>query len=79
MAHGTVMFARDVCKGCALCVDACPEHMLAMDATLINRLGYHPAGVVEGRQEDCIACVRCVDMCPDQVITLTKRVVRGRR
>ena len=71
-AKGTVEFEQDLCKGCGLCVTACPEHMIAMDEGLINRKGYHPAGVVEGREEDCIGCALCAVMCPDQVITVEK-------
>ncbi len=72
MAKGTVAFDRDRCKGCGLCVAACPEHMLTLDGSVINRLGYHPAHVADGREDDCIACALCAVMCPDQVITVEK-------
>lgn len=72
MARGTVTFDRDICKGCGLCIAVCPEHMIAIDEAAINKLGYHPADVIVGTEDDCIACVRCVDMCPDCGITLIK-------
>ena len=30
------------CKGCALCVDACPQHIIALDHDRITAKGYHP-------------------------------------
>lgn len=72
MAKGTVAFDRDRCKGCGLCVSVCPVHMLTLDDSVINRLGYHPAHVAAGREEDCIGCALCAVMCPDQVITVEK-------
>nr|NLI51707.1 4Fe-4S binding protein [Propionibacterium sp.] len=72
MAKGRVAFDRDLCKGCGLCVSVCPEHMLELDTATINRKGYHPAHVVEGREDDCIGCALCAVMCPDQVITVEK-------
>lgn len=31
------------CKGCGLCVDACPEQIMALDRDKITVKGYHPA------------------------------------
>ena len=31
------------CKGCGLCVDACPEQIMALDHDKITAKGYHPA------------------------------------
>ena len=33
---------EDVCKGCALCVDACPKHIMELDTSHLNKKGYHP-------------------------------------
>lgn len=63
-------FDRDRCKGCELCVDACPVHILALDKTGTNRKGYHPAGVTD--QSKCLACASCARICPDSVITVAK-------
>ncbi|MBO7349181.1 MAG: 4Fe-4S binding protein, partial [Spirochaetales bacterium] len=30
-----VTFNEDICKGCGLCVDACPKHILAIDRNKI--------------------------------------------
>jgi len=31
--------ASDRCKGCELCITACPHHVLALDDRVVNRLG----------------------------------------
>ena len=30
------------CKGCELCVSACPQHVLALDLDRLTSKGYHP-------------------------------------
>ena len=59
-----------VCKGCGLCVRACPKNILALSKTKLNAKGYHPATVTES--EKCIGCAFCATMCPDCVITVEK-------
>ena len=34
---------EDRCKGCGLCVRACPLKLLKLDGDRINANGYHPA------------------------------------
>lgn len=65
-----VTFYTDICKGCGLCVGACPKHIVALLDDVINAKGYHPAGVT--KQEECIGCAFCATMCPDCVITVEK-------
>ena len=67
-----VTFARDLCKGCGLCVTACPKHIISLDTSVLNKKGYHPAEITD--QEKCIACALCATMCPDVVITVEKNV-----
>lgn len=60
------------CKGCGLCVDACPVDIIALDTARINAKGYHPACQTE--PEKCTACCSCALMCPDVAITVYKEV-----
>ena len=62
-----VTFKTDVCKGCGLCVTACPKKIVALATDELNQKGYHPAIITD--QEKCIACAMCALMCPDCVIT----------
>ena len=64
-----VTFNVNLCKGCGLCVTACPKHIVALKDEL-NGKGYHPAGITD--QEKCIGCAFCATMCPDCVITVEK-------
>lgn len=65
-----VTFNTDLCKGCSLCVSACPKHIIELAADQINAKGHHPAQITD--QEACIACAFCATMCPDCVITVEK-------
>jgi 2-oxoglutarate ferredoxin oxidoreductase subunit delta len=57
------------CKGCLLCVRACPMKVLAASEAP-NSMGYYPSGVVA--EEKCIACGNCYQVCPDVAITVYK-------
>ncbi len=65
-----VTFDADRCKGCGLCVEACPKKIVALSTTKINSKGFHPAEVND--QSACIACAFCATMCPDAVIRVEK-------
>lgn len=61
---------ENVCKGCELCVFACPKHIIALTKSTLNTKGYHPAGVEE--PEKCTGCAACATMCPDCAITVER-------
>lgn len=65
-----VTFDSDRCKGCALCVDACPKKIIDIAKNKINAKGHSPAEVTQ--PEKCIGCAFCATMCPDCVITVEK-------
>lgn len=59
-----------ICKGCGLCVRACPKQILALSKTKLNAKGYHPAEMTD--QEACIGCASCARTCPDVAIRIEK-------
>lgn len=65
-----VTFDTDACKGCRLCVNACPKKILEISKTKINKKGHHPAGITD--QSKCIGCAFCATMCPDCIITVER-------
>ena len=60
----------ECCKGCGLCVRACPKNIVALSKTKLNSKGYHPAEVTD--LEACIACASCARTCPDTAIEIEK-------
>ena len=65
-----VIIDEKLCKGCALCVKACPKQVLALSKTKLNAKGYHPSEVVD--QAACIGCASCARTCPDVAIRIEK-------
>lgn len=69
--RGVIAVDRERCKGCSLCVAACPSHILALAKKQVNKKGYHYAEQV--RQDLCNGCASCGIVCPDGCITVYKR------
>jgi 2-oxoglutarate ferredoxin oxidoreductase subunit delta len=65
-----VTFAENVCKGCGLCVTACPKKIVELDSSKLNAKGHHPAHCIDESQ--CIGCAFCATMCPDCAITVER-------
>lgn len=57
------------CKGCELCVKACPKGIIALSER-INEKGYHPAELTD--ESKCTGCSSCAIMCPDVAITVER-------
>jgi 2-oxoglutarate ferredoxin oxidoreductase subunit delta len=66
-----LLIDRDRCKGCELCISACPQHVLRLDHETVNRLGYHPVELLEAA--GCTSCAICARVCPDAVFTVFAR------
>jgi NAD-dependent dihydropyrimidine dehydrogenase PreA subunit len=59
--RGKLELNSDECKGCSLCVGACPPKVLRMTERL-NQFGYRPV-MYEGR--GCTGCGICFMVCPE--------------
>lgn len=69
MIKGTVIIERDICKGCELCIVACPQESLGL-SNKINIHGYRFAELVK---DNCTGCVNCAIVCPDVAITVYRQ------
>jgi 2-oxoglutarate ferredoxin oxidoreductase subunit beta len=58
----TVFVDKDRCKGCGLCITACPEHVLEMSEE-INAKGYFFP--IFAHPDACTGCRYCALVCPD--------------
>ena len=64
---GAIVVDSHRCKGCALCIDACPKGVIAL-ARQVNANGYRYA---QSEQADaCVGCASCAVVCPDACITV---------
>ena len=58
--RGTIVLDANRCKGCELCIPACPPGVLRM-STKRNSAGYLLPELIEG----CTGCSACLLVCPD--------------
>lgn len=63
-----VKILEEYCKGCQLCVKACPKNILGIGKET-NAKGYQYAQVIK---EGCIGCKFCAVSCPDAAIEVYK-------
>ncbi len=64
----TTTIKETICKGCGLCVTACPKKILRLSPDRLNEKGYAPAELTDS--DKCIACGFCFTICPDCAITI---------
>ena len=72
-SKGKIVIDAERCKGCGLCIDACPQKniRLAEEADLRGiRIACHDDS------DECNACKFCYEVCPDVAITVYKRQKR---
>jgi 2-oxoglutarate ferredoxin oxidoreductase subunit delta len=67
LTRGTLVVDVEACKGCELCIDACPPGVLAM-GDAVNARGYRYPVLVPG----CTGCKACSQICPDFVFQVYK-------
>ncbi len=68
-SQGRPQIDPEMCKGCELCLAACPQSVLKLSSQT-NSQGnpfaeYDPAGI-------CTACKACAIICPDNAIEIYK-------
>ena len=64
-----VSILKDRCKGCGLCVAACPKQNLALGKKF-NASGYAYAQF--DPKKGCVGCAFCAELCPDIAIRVYK-------
>jgi len=67
--RGTIIVNTERCKGCNLCVVACPKQIIKLHKE-VNRKGYNYAQLND--EESCIGCAACATVCPDGCIEVYK-------
>jgi len=60
VSRGSVTIDTSSCKGCELCIPACPPSVLVM-STERNEIGVRYPELMPG----CTACGACLLVCPD--------------
>jgi 2-oxoglutarate ferredoxin oxidoreductase subunit delta len=65
--RGTVTIQTELCKGCELCIPACPPEVLFMSEE-VNSSGYRYPKLTPG----CTGCRACLLVCPDFVFDIYK-------
>lgn len=69
--RGLLQVSEEECKGCGLCIEACPPKAIAMGERM-NHYGYRTA-MYKG--SGCTACGICFLVCPEPgAITVLRRV-----
>jgi 2-oxoglutarate ferredoxin oxidoreductase subunit delta len=66
--RGTLVIDTEACKGCDLCIDACPVDVLVMTTHQVNTRGYRYPMLLPG----CTGCTACSQICPDFVFQVYK-------
>jgi 2-oxoglutarate ferredoxin oxidoreductase subunit delta len=70
LTRGTLVIDVEACKGCELCIDACPPGVLEM-GNEFNLRGYRYPWLRPG----CTGCKACSQICPDFVFQVYKYAV----
>lgn len=65
--RGAIEVDIEKCKGCGVCVVACPTNVIQL-AKQVNGKGYNYAYME--KPEACTGCSNCAQVCPDSVITV---------
>jgi len=64
--RGTWTVFVELCKGCGLCIEKCPTHVIRWS----DRLSNYGTPRVEVDADGCIVCNMCALHCPDAAISV---------
>ena len=64
------------CKGCELCIEACPQDCIELAPERMNAKGYHPAEMIS---KGCTGCGICSIVCPEAAITVYRQVNKAKQ
>jgi len=66
---GDLFINIEKCKGCELCVVACPQKTIELSKK-INSKGYHYIVKIE---DNCTGCANCALVCPEGIIKVYRK------
>jgi 2-oxoglutarate ferredoxin oxidoreductase subunit delta len=72
-AKGWIEVSDTYCKGCELCISACPQEVMELDMSRLTPKGYHPAHTFK---DGCTGCAICALVCPDAAITVYREITK---
>lgn len=64
---GWIEVDENYCKGCELCVSACPQDVIRLDMKHLTPKGYHPAYL---KADGCTGCGICAIVCPEAALAI---------
>jgi 2-oxoglutarate ferredoxin oxidoreductase subunit delta len=67
LLKGKPLIDQERCKGCMLCISACPKKILKMSNNINKQGSGYPECFDESK---CIACTFCAIICPDSAIEI---------
>jgi 2-oxoglutarate ferredoxin oxidoreductase subunit delta len=68
--RGKIIVDKERCKGCQVCISACPQNVIGASRKL-NQKGYYPAECIEPDEKEnqkCTGCTMCAIVCPEVAI-----------
>lgn len=68
---GAITIDIEKCKGCELCVVACPTETIELSDD-VNAKGYHFAIMANN---DCTGCTNCAIVCPEAIINVYRKKI----